>query len=62
MESQFKVDLAQAKADYHRTLDPIYKSPHCPVKRHRIFEYERALSHMADLLEEVETLRKAVKQ
>jgi hypothetical protein len=52
------IDLAQAKADFHRTQDPIYKSPHCPVPRHRLFEYERALSHMAGLIEEVERLRK----
>lgn len=56
------IDLAQAKADFHRTQDPIYKSPHCPVPKHRLHEYERALSHMAALLEEVEELRKKVKE
>lgn len=56
------VDLAQAKADFQRSQDPIYNSPHCPVQKHRLADYRKALSHMAELLEEVETLRKAVKQ
>ena len=54
------VDLAQAKADYQRTTDPIYRSPWCPVPKHRLHEYERALSHMAGLIAEVEELRKNV--
>lgn len=56
------IDLAQAKADFHRTQDPIYDSPHCPVPNHRLHEYRRALSHMAGLLEEVEEFRKKVAQ
>lgn len=54
------VDLAQAKADYHRTTDPIYDSPHCPVPKHREADYRRALRHMLGLIEEVEELRKKV--
>jgi hypothetical protein len=55
------IDLAQAKADFHRTEDPIYDSPHCPVPKHRMADYRRALSHMGGLLEELEELRKKVK-
>jgi hypothetical protein len=56
------VDLAQAKADFHRTEDPIYDSPWCPVPNHRMNDYRRALAHMGPLLEELEELRKKVKE
>lgn len=54
------IDLAQAKADFHRTEDPIYKSRWCPVPTHRMNDYERALAHMGGLIEELEDLRKKV--
>lgn len=54
------IDLAQAKADFHRTEDPIYNSPWCPVPTHRMNDYRRALAHMGPLLEELEELRKRV--
>jgi hypothetical protein len=56
------VDLAQAKADFHRTEDPIYKSRWCPVPKHKMADYEKALRHMGGLIEELEELRKKVNQ